>query len=236
MDKIMKIVYAFIIIAFLIIIGVMGWYIIDEKKITDNEIASLKSQLNSNMEDYERSEKKIENPEDVRIVREYHHLTSTSKVMRVLAFDLDSKLVWMYDTDNTTEIESNFDISWAGNEAVYIMEENKVIILSSLTGEKIQEVMINSGYNEKINLYRQHGDDLYIVTDLWVDAGTKLKHKVYKINKLGDIINSKEIDALYDGFDQTVESVSVEFDGENMTVYIDKSTTERLDKLVDLGF
>lgn len=206
MEKVTKIIYTLIIVIFLIIIGIMGWYIIDEKKVTDSEIASLKNQLNYiySRADLEKSDKVIDSPENIRIVREYHHTTIEDEFMRVIAFDIDSKMVWSYDTESTTKTETNFDISWAGGKVLYVIQGNKIVTLSAITGDKIEEITLNSSNDEKINTFRQYEGNLYVITDFTIEGEIEPKHKLYKINKYGNIVNSKEIEALYDGFDKAI--------------------------------
>lgn len=206
MNRFVKLTYIVIVILFLIAMSILGWYVIDERKDADTEIAEIRKQLDEIV--LPKSDKKIETPDELIIVKEYDYKTPTDVVMKIVAFDTDSKVVWEYKTASTSMAEYSFDMLWPHFENVYSLENNKIVILNTFTGEVRAEVKLPDGGNCMAAGY--YKGDLYALVDIWSGEGQIFTQKVLKIDKDGHIISSKQLDStIYDGFDQTVEKVEI---------------------------
>ena len=102
MERFVKLTYIVIVTLFLISMSILGWYVMDTKKENEIEVANLKKQIEELT--LPKSEKKIDKPDDLRIIKEYEYRTPSEGIMKIIAFDEDSKVVWEYKTDSTSMV------------------------------------------------------------------------------------------------------------------------------------
>lgn len=234
MERFVKLTYIVIVILFLISMSVLGWYVMDTKKEKDIEVASIKKELEEVT--LPKSDKEISTPDDVIIVKEYEYKTPTEASMKIIAFDSDSKVVWSYKTEATTMAEYSYDMVWPHYECVFSLENTKLVILNTFNGEKRAEVKFEEG--ESVVAAGYYKGDLYALTEVWSDGGTKMNHRISKIDNDGHILASKNLQSpVYEGMDQTVEKVEItRIDETEIEIFVTRLDEKNIEKIVDRSF
>jgi len=206
MERFLKLVYIVIVALFIITMSFLGWFVMDEKKTSEMKIAELSKKIEEIT--LPKSDKEISTPDDVIVMREYNYTTPTDGAMKIIAFDNESKVVWTYVTDKTTLPEYTFDMLWPHYECVYSMEGNKLVIINIFNGEK--RAQVEFGESERVVAAGYYKGDVYVLTEVWSEGGTKMIHTIHKVDNDGHTIASKDLDSpIYDGFDQTIEKVEI---------------------------
>lgn len=206
MERFVKLTYIVIVVLFLLAMSIFGWYVMDIKKERDTEVAELRKQLEEVT--LPKSDKEITTPDDVIIVKEYEYKTPTEVSMKIIAFDNDSNVVWTYKTDYSSMAEYSYDMLWPHYECVFSLEDSKLVILNTFTGDKRSEVQFEHG--ERIVAVGYYKGDLYALIETWNDEGTSMTHKILKIDNDGHIIATKQLPSqIYEGYDQTIEKVEI---------------------------
>lgn len=232
MSRFVKITYIVIVVLFIMALGILGWYVMDERKEFELELNALRKIVAETT--LPRSEKEIKMPDDVIIVKEFEHKTPTEVSMNIIAFDSDSKVVWSYKTEPSPMAELSYDMIWPHYDNVYSLEDNKLVILNTFTGEVKEEVkfcdkdrFVTAGY---------YKDDIYALVDNWDDA--KLTQTIYRIDKDGHIVSKKQLPSpLYEGFDQTIEKIEMtRIDENEIEVFVTRYDKENIERIVDRNF
>lgn len=234
MEKFVKLTYVVIVVLFLISMSVLGWYVMDTKKENDIEIANLKKKIEEIT--LPRSEKEINTPDDIRIIKEYEYRAPTEGSMKIIAFDEDSKVVWEYKTGTDSMVEYSYDMLWPHYDCVFSLENTKLVILNTFTGEKRAEVKF--GQDERIVAAGYYKGDLYTLTEVWFEGGTMMTHKISKIDNDGHILASKNLDSgIYDGFDQTVEKVEItRIDETEIEIFVTRLDEKNIEYITNREF
>lgn len=234
MERFVKLTYIVIVTLFLISMSILGWYVMDTKKENDIEVENLKKQIEELT--LPRSEKEINTPDDLRIIKQYEYKNPTEGSMKIIAFDEDSKVVWEYKTDAASMVEYSYDMSWPHYDCVFSLEDTKLVILNVFTGEKRAEVKFEQ--DEKIVAVGYYKGDLYALTEAWSDGGTKMTHKISKIDNDGHILASKNLESpIYDGFDQTVEKVEItRIDETEIEIFVTRLDEKNIEYITNREF
>lgn len=229
MERFVKVTYIIIVVLFLVAMSVLGWFIIDERRATDTEIAFLRKIIEENT--LPKSDKKIETPDDVIIIREFEYNTPTEGYMKIIAFDNESKVVWTYKSNMSDLPEYSFDMLWPHYECVYSLEATKMVILNTFTGEVRAEVKL--GEKDTFVAAGYYKDNVYAL----VNEGDYTQ-KIYRIDKDGHIVSSKQLSSpVYDSFDQTVERVEMpRIDENEIEIFITRYDKENIEAIIDRTF
>ena len=232
MGRFVKITYIVIVILFILALGILGWYVMDERKEFETELDSLRKIVSECT--LPKSEAKIDTPDDLVIVKEFRHTTPTDVSMKIIAFDSESKVVWSYVTEASPTAELSYDMIWPHYDSVYSLEDEKLVILNTFTGEVKSEVKF--GDKDRFVTAGYYKDEIYALVDNWDDA--RLTQTIYKIDKDGHVISKKELPSpLYDGFDQTIEKVEMtRIDENEIEVFVTRYDKENIERIVDRNF
>ena len=234
MKRFVKLIYVVIVVLFLITMSVLGWYIMDERKNTETEIAELKKEIESVT--LPKSEKIIETPEDVIIVKEYDYTTPVDSYMKIVAFDDESKVVWTYKSNSSPFAEYSYDMLWPHYENVYSMEENKLVILNVFDGNVKKEIELSK--DDRFVAVGYYKGDVYALVDSWSDGGTNLTQKIYRIDKDGHVVANKQLESpIYDGFDQTIEKVEItRIDETEIEIFVTRLDEKNVEQIIERDF
>ena len=234
MHRFVKLTYIIIVILFLLSMGILGWYVMDIKKETDTEIATLRNQIEELT--LPKSGKEISTPDDVIIVREYEYKTPTKGLMKLIAFDSDSKVVWEYKTEATDMVEYSYDYIWPHYECVFSLENSKLVILNVFTGEKRAEVKFER--NEIVAAAGYYKGDIYVLTECLNEDDRSITHKISKIDNDGHILASKNLESpIYDSMDQTIEKVEItRIDETEIEIFVTRLDTKNIEYITTRDF
>lgn len=234
MQRFVKLTYIIIVVLFLVAMSILGWYVMDIKKDTDIEIETLRNQIEELT--LPKSDKEITTPDDVIIVKEYEYKTPTKGLMKLVAFDMDSKVVWEYKTDAVDMVEYSYDYLWPHYECVFSLENSKLVILNVFTGEKRAEVKFEK--NELILAAGYYKGDIYVLSEYLDEDDRSITHRISKIDNDGHILASKNLESpIYDSMDQTVEKVEItRIDESEIEIFVTRLDTNNIEYITTRDF
>ena len=208
-----KSVKILIVVLCLIIVGLASFIVWD--KVINNKNSNKKEQNEVNVNTVTNSEK-------IRLVSDFNHTSSTSGYMKVTAFDLNSNIVWTYQTDIFDGVEYNCKLDWFQTNRAYIIENDMIIVLNALDGSiigksKIPKIRENEFFSEIMatSVNTQKGV-YYVLARHFYDANGK--DILYKIDNSGNIVGKSdvkggyEMDTVYEIFAQGVEVSRISVD------------------------
>lgn len=189
-----------------------------------NVLDSNDEQSNKNHDE----NKTISNPDEIRIVSDYNHVSSTSGYMKVTGFDLNSNVVWTYQTDTFDSVEYRCKLDWFHTNRAYIIQSEMITVLNALNGLivgscKIPKIKENESFTDIMatSVNTQKGI-YYVLARHSYDVNGK--DILYKIDDSGNIVGKSDIkgdfetETVYEIFAQGVEVSGISVDNTEKTL------------------
>lgn len=193
----------------------------------DWDITLNKVNKNEQSDKRQDENKAVSNPEEIRIVSDYNHVSSTSGYMKVTGFDSNSNVVWTYKTDTVDSVEYICKLDWFHTNRAYIIQGEMITVLNALDGLIIGNCKIpKTVENDYIDIMATSANTqkgfYYVLTRHFYDVNGK--DILYKIDDSGNIVAKSdihsgfELETVYETFAQGVEVSGISVDNTEKTL------------------
>lgn len=219
----------------------------NENNNTTNTNVVNKSGNENNTEDgtneKDRNNKSVASAEDIRVVADYDYVSSTSGYMKVIAYDLNSNVVWTYKTETDENFYSIYKLDWFHTDRAYVLLGNRIIVLNALNGKVLNTCEFSKNYVDILatSVNTEKGYYYVIVRNYYETDG---KDTVYKIDNNGSIAGKSDIvgnygtNTIYEIFAQgvSIDTMNIDSSEKILTcmLYIDEVGYEK--KEFDIDF